>query len=49
VHAKLGHAGQAEADRREARRVAGLIADSLEEIGLRESFLSQARVRALMD
>jgi predicted Zn-dependent protease len=49
VNAKLGDADQAEADRREARRVAGQLADSLDEIGLRETFLGQARIRDLMD
>jgi tetratricopeptide (TPR) repeat protein len=48
VHAQLGDPEAAQADRAEAKRIVEQIADSLREIGLRESFLSQPRVRELM-
>ena len=48
LHAQLGDPEVAQADRAEAKRIVEQIADSLREIGLRESFLSQPRVRKLM-
>jgi tetratricopeptide (TPR) repeat protein len=48
VHGRLGKAQEAESNRAEARQILGQIADSLHEIGLRDSFLNQPRVRGLM-
>jgi tetratricopeptide (TPR) repeat protein len=48
VNSKLGNSNEAEANRQAARGIVAQIADSLREIGLRESFLNQPRVRALM-
>jgi tetratricopeptide (TPR) repeat protein len=48
VNWRLGNEREAETNRAEARRVIEQIADSLREIGLRDSFLNQPRVRELM-
>ncbi|HLO30418.1 MAG TPA: adenylate/guanylate cyclase domain-containing protein [Anaerolineales bacterium] len=47
VHAKLGQQEEAEACRKEAREIVEWIAEGLQEVGLRESFVNQPRVRAL--
>lgn len=48
VEAKLGKEQVAQATREQARNIAGQIADSLVEIGLRETFLEQAELRKLL-
>jgi len=48
LKSKLGNQGEAEANREQARKIVAQIAESLVEVGLRESFLEQPRVRALM-
>jgi predicted ATPase/class 3 adenylate cyclase len=48
VNAKLGKHSEAAADREQARKIIEQIAESLVEVGLRETFLEQPRVRALM-
>jgi hypothetical protein len=48
VNSKLGNDEQAEANQEQARKIVELISESLREVGLRESFLGQPRVRALM-
>ncbi|HLO16750.1 MAG TPA: tetratricopeptide repeat protein, partial [Anaerolineales bacterium] len=47
TNSKLGNHEEAEANREEARRIVNQIAESLREVGLRQSFLNQPRVRAL--
>ena len=47
VNSKLGNHQKAETDREEARNIVERIAESLREVGLRDSFLNQARVRRL--
>jgi hypothetical protein len=48
VHSKLGNQKEAQANRAEARVVVGHIAESLDEVGLRDSFLNQPRVLEVM-
>ena len=48
VNEKLGNRAEAKENRETARKLIEEIADSLHEIGLRESFLEKAQVRALM-
>jgi tetratricopeptide (TPR) repeat protein len=48
VNSELGNDKEAEANLEAARRVVVQVAESLREIGLRESFLDQPRVRKLM-
>ncbi|MBI3739926.1 MAG: AAA family ATPase [Chloroflexi bacterium] len=48
VNSKLGNEKEAEANRREARAIIEQVAESLREIGLRDSFLSRPQVQALM-
>jgi hypothetical protein len=48
VNSRLGRHQEAEANRESARRIMEQITESLHEVGLRESFLSQPRVQALM-
>ena len=48
VNLKLGNDPEAQANREQARGLAGRIAESLREVGLSESFLNQPRVQALM-
>ena len=48
VHEKLGNVEEVESNRQEARNIIEQIAESLQEIGLRDSFLEQPRVQALM-
>jgi tetratricopeptide (TPR) repeat protein len=48
VNAELGHHTQAEENRADARRIVGQIADSLREMGLRDSFLNQPRVQRIL-
>jgi tetratricopeptide (TPR) repeat protein len=47
VNSKLGNHQKAETDREEAQEIVERIAESLREVGLRDSFLNQARVRRL--
>ena len=48
VSSRLDKQTEADACRKKARRIVETIAEGLREIGLRESFLDQARVQALM-
>jgi class 3 adenylate cyclase/tetratricopeptide (TPR) repeat protein len=48
VHEKFGNRQEAEGKRNEARKIIAQIADSLREVGLAESFLSQPRVKERM-
>ncbi len=48
VNSKLGNRKEAESNRKEARKIVEQIAESLREIELRDSFLSQPRVQKLM-
>jgi tetratricopeptide (TPR) repeat protein len=48
VSSKLGNQGEAEHYRKRACKIVEFIAERLEAIGLKESFLNQPRVRALM-
>ncbi|MEO8354459.1 MAG: hypothetical protein ABI621_00955, partial [Chloroflexota bacterium] len=48
LHEKLGNHQEAGSKRNEARKIIGQIAESLLEIGLRDSFLDQPRVKELM-
>lgn len=48
VNSKLGNPTEAEANREQARKIVAQIGASLREVGLRESFLEQPRVRVLM-
>jgi class 3 adenylate cyclase/tetratricopeptide (TPR) repeat protein len=48
VNSKLGNHKEAEANRAAACRIAEQIAESLQEVGLSESFLNQPRVKELM-
>ena len=48
VNMELGNPSEADSNREEARRVIERIADSLQKVGLRDSFLNQPRVRKLM-
>ncbi|HXQ38941.1 MAG TPA: hypothetical protein VN843_33370, partial [Anaerolineales bacterium] len=48
LNSKLGNDKEAEENRREARHIAEQIAESLREVGLRDSFLDQPRVKTLM-
>jgi len=48
VNSKLGNHNEAKANREKARQIVAMIAEGLEEVGLRKSFLEQARVQALM-
>jgi tetratricopeptide (TPR) repeat protein len=48
VNSRLGDHKEAEANREEARRIVERIAESLREIGLRDSFLDQPRVQKLI-
>jgi len=48
VNSKLGNVEEAEANLAKARRIAEQIAESLREVGLRDSFLNQPRVQKLM-
>jgi class 3 adenylate cyclase/tetratricopeptide (TPR) repeat protein len=48
VNSKLGNQKEADLNREQARKIVELISGSLREVGLRESFLGQPRVRALM-
>ena len=48
VNARLGNPQEAEANRQTARVIIEQIAESLREVGLRDSFLKQARVQKLM-
>jgi class 3 adenylate cyclase/tetratricopeptide (TPR) repeat protein len=48
VNSKLGNQKEAEADREEARKIVEQIAESLRDVGLRDSFLNQPRVEKLM-
>ena len=45
---KIGNGLEAEASRSKARQIVGQIAESLLEVGLRDSFLNQPRVKELM-
>ncbi|MEW6400306.1 MAG: adenylate/guanylate cyclase domain-containing protein [Chloroflexota bacterium] len=47
VNSKLGNQSEADANREQARRVIAEIAESLHEVGLRDSFLNQPRVQSL--
>jgi tetratricopeptide (TPR) repeat protein len=48
LHEKIGNTLESEANRSKARQIVGRIAESLLEVGLRDSFLNQPRVRELM-
>jgi len=48
VNSKLGNNEESEANREAARAIIEQIAESLDEIGLSESFLNQSQIRALM-
>ncbi|MGZ9225193.1 MAG: ATP-binding protein, partial [Anaerolineales bacterium] len=48
VNSKLGNHNEAKANREKARQIVMMIAEGLNEVGLRESFLKQARVQTLM-
>ena len=48
MNARINQQNEADACRKKARQIVEMIADGLQEIGLRESFLSQPRVRALI-
>ena len=48
VHSKLGNHQEAAGNREAARRIVEQIAESLREVGLRDSFLNQPRVQKLM-
>ena len=48
VQSKLGKNEEVESNREEARKIVEQIAESLREVGLRDLFLSQPRVRELM-
>jgi hypothetical protein len=48
VSARLNKQNEADVCRNKARQIVEMIADGLQETGLRESFLSQSRVRALI-
>jgi class 3 adenylate cyclase/tetratricopeptide (TPR) repeat protein len=48
VNSRLGKHNEARANREKARQIVETIADGLDELGLRESFLNQARVQVLM-
>ena len=48
MNARINKQNEADACRKKARQIVEMIADGLQEIGLRESFLSQPRVRALI-
>jgi tetratricopeptide (TPR) repeat protein len=48
VNSKLGNQKEADLNRGQARKIVEQIAESLREVGLRESFLEQPRVRALI-
>ena len=48
VNSKLGKDKEATANREEARAIIQQIADSLHEVGLSESFLSQPRIQNMM-
>lgn len=48
VHGRLGNHRDAEADREAARKILAQIAGSLDEVGLRQSFLDQPRVQNLI-
>ena len=48
VTLKLGKDTEAESNRAEARKIVEQIAESLRELGLRDSFLNQSRVQKLM-
>ena len=48
VNAKVGNDKEAASNRSEARKIVEQIAESLREIGLRDSFLSQPRVQVLI-
>ena len=48
ISSKLNKQNEADACRKKARQILEMIADGLQDIGLRESFLSQPRVRALI-
>lgn len=48
VQSKLGYQKEAEDSLAEARRIAEQVAESLREVGLRDSFLNQPRVKELM-
>ena len=48
VNSRLGNEEEAESNRAEARKIVEQIAESLREVGLRDSFLSQPRVRKVM-
>jgi predicted ATPase/class 3 adenylate cyclase len=48
IQSRLGNQQEAENSLVEARRVAGQVAESLQEVGLTKSFLSQPRVKKLM-
>ena len=48
VQLELGHQEQAADSLAEARLIAGKVADSLQEVGLTQSFLNQPRVMKLM-
>ncbi len=48
VNSKLGNHKEAEDNLEQARKIVVGIAESLQEVGLRESFLKQPRVQALM-
>lgn len=45
---KMGNTLEAESNRNKARQIIGQIAESLQEVGLRDSFLDQPRVKELM-
>jgi hypothetical protein len=47
VNSKLGNHKEADLNRRQARKIVELIAESLREVGLRDSFLEQPRVISL--
>ena len=48
VNSILGDQREAEADRQQARKIVEQIAESLREVGLRDSFLNQTRVQKLI-
>jgi tetratricopeptide (TPR) repeat protein len=48
VHEKLGNNQEAESSQNKARKIIGLIAESLRETGLTEAFLNQPEVQKLM-
>jgi hypothetical protein len=48
LHEKIGNTLESEGNRSKARQIVGQIAESLLEVGLRDMFLNQPRVKELM-